>query len=52
MAFTTLNPASGELIEEYPNWEAEQLEEALSQSHAATAGWQAIKTPSPTNPRM
>ncbi len=41
MPFTTLNPASGELIEEYPLWDDEQLEAALSASHAASEGWQA-----------
>ncbi len=41
MAFTTLNPATGELVEEYPVWEAEQLEAALAQCHAATNRWQA-----------
>jgi succinate-semialdehyde dehydrogenase/glutarate-semialdehyde dehydrogenase len=40
MAFTTLNPASGELIEEYPNWGEEQLEAALAQAAAAAPGWQ------------
>jgi succinate-semialdehyde dehydrogenase/glutarate-semialdehyde dehydrogenase len=41
MAFTTLNPASGELIREYPLWDQAQLEAALEQSAAASAGWQA-----------
>ncbi len=41
MAFTTLNPASGELIEEYPYWGEEQLEAALAQATAASSGWQA-----------
>ncbi len=40
MAFTSLNPASGELIEEYPVWDEEQLEAALAQSAATTARWQ------------
>lgn len=41
MAFTTLNPASGELIEEYPYWGEEQLEAALVQATAASSGWHA-----------
>ena len=41
MAFTTLNPASGELIEEFPVWDDPPLEAALAQSAAATEGWQA-----------
>ncbi len=41
MAYTTLNPASGKLLEEFPLWEAAQLETALSEAAAATAGWQA-----------
>ena len=41
MAFTTLNPASGELVEEFPVWDAAQLEATLAQSAAATEGWQA-----------
>ena len=41
MAFTTLNPASGELVEEFPVWDETQLEAALAQSAAATEGWQA-----------
>jgi succinate-semialdehyde dehydrogenase/glutarate-semialdehyde dehydrogenase len=41
MAFTTLNPASGELIEEFPTWDEEQLEATLLQSATATTGWQA-----------
>jgi succinate-semialdehyde dehydrogenase/glutarate-semialdehyde dehydrogenase len=41
MAFTTLNPASGELIEEFPVWDAAQLEAALTRCTAATTPWQA-----------
>ncbi len=41
MPFTTLNPASGELIEETPAWGTEQLEAALCRAHKATTGWQA-----------
>lgn len=41
MAFTTLNPASGELIQEYPAWDQAQLEAALEQSATVSAGWQA-----------
>ena len=40
MAFTTENPASGQLIEEFPVWDEAQLEAALAQSAAATVGWQ------------
>ncbi|MEN8170551.1 MAG: NAD-dependent succinate-semialdehyde dehydrogenase [Pseudomonadota bacterium] len=41
MAFTTLNPASGETLEEFPVWDEEQLEAALEQVAVATGGWQA-----------
>jgi succinate-semialdehyde dehydrogenase/glutarate-semialdehyde dehydrogenase len=40
MAFTTLNPASGELIKEFPTWDGEQLEAALAQTAAASEEWQ------------
>ena len=40
MAFTSLNPASGELVEEFDVWDEEQLEVALAQSAAAAIGWQ------------
>jgi succinate-semialdehyde dehydrogenase/glutarate-semialdehyde dehydrogenase len=40
MPFITLNPASGELIEEFPVWDEEQLEAALTQGAAATGQWQ------------
>ena len=40
MAFTTENPASGQLIEEFPVWDEAQLEAALAQSAAASLGWQ------------
>ena len=40
MAFTTENPASGELIKEFPVWDEAQLEAALTQSAAASVGWQ------------
>ncbi len=41
MPFTTVNPASGELIEEFPVWDEQQLEAALAQAAAATGEWQA-----------
>ena len=41
MAFTTLNPASGELIESYPTWDTEELEDALAQTAVASDSWQA-----------
>ena len=41
MTFTTLNPASGELIEQYAVWGESELEAALAQSATAANGWQA-----------
>jgi len=40
MAFSTLNPATGELLEEFPVWSADELEAALGAVAAATPGWQ------------
>ncbi len=39
MPFVSLNPATDELIKEYPNWNDEQLEEALVQVAIATPAW-------------
>ncbi|MCW8919812.1 MAG: NAD-dependent succinate-semialdehyde dehydrogenase [Gammaproteobacteria bacterium] len=40
MAFTTINPLSGELIREFAQWNDVQLETALAQSAVASTGWQ------------
>ncbi|HLF23404.1 MAG TPA: NAD-dependent succinate-semialdehyde dehydrogenase [Burkholderiales bacterium] len=37
----SINPASGEKIEEFPTWDAVTLERALAATAAATARWQA-----------
>ena len=40
MAFNVINPANGESIMEYAEWNATQLEDALAQAAAARAnGW-------------
>ncbi len=41
MAFTTLNPATGRLLDEFPVWQEAQLEDALAQVASATTQWQA-----------
>jgi succinate-semialdehyde dehydrogenase/glutarate-semialdehyde dehydrogenase len=41
VAFTTINPVSGELLKEFAQWNDAQLAAALAQSAAASAGWQA-----------
>jgi succinate-semialdehyde dehydrogenase/glutarate-semialdehyde dehydrogenase len=41
MAFSSLNPATGELLKEYPVWSATELEEALSAVASATPDWRA-----------
>ncbi len=43
MTFISLNPANGELLQEYPVWTAQQLETALAAVHAAAPGW--VRTP-------
>lgn len=39
MPFVSRNPATDELIKEYPTWNDEQLEEALVQVAIATPKW-------------
>lgn len=39
MAFTSINPANGELVEEFAVWDDEQLESALVQASATTDSW-------------
>jgi succinate-semialdehyde dehydrogenase/glutarate-semialdehyde dehydrogenase len=41
MPFVSQNPATDEIIEKYPDWNDEQLEEALVQVAIATPGWAA-----------
>lgn len=41
MAFNVINPASGESIMQYAEWDAAQLEDALAQAAAARAAWAA-----------
>ncbi len=40
MTFTSINPANGELLQEYPVWGAEELEATLAEVHTAVPGWQ------------
>lgn len=40
MAFTSLNPANGELLREFPVWSADELDEALAAVAAAAPEWQ------------
>lgn len=39
MAYQTINPATGEILQEFPTWGSEQLESALSQVAEATPAW-------------
>ncbi|MFO7593912.1 MAG: NAD-dependent succinate-semialdehyde dehydrogenase [Pseudomonadota bacterium] len=39
MAFRSLNPATGELLEEFPAWSPEQLDSTLAAVAAATPRW-------------
>ncbi|MGH8397883.1 MAG: NAD-dependent succinate-semialdehyde dehydrogenase [Gammaproteobacteria bacterium] len=41
MNFTSINPANGEKIKEYPVWDAARLEQALALTAAATTTWSA-----------
>lgn len=41
MPFVSQNPATDEILEEYPDWNNEQLEEALVQVAIATPAWAA-----------
>lgn len=43
MTFTSLNPASGELMHKYPVWTTQQLETSLAAVHAAAPAW--VRTP-------
>jgi succinate-semialdehyde dehydrogenase/glutarate-semialdehyde dehydrogenase len=43
MAFTTVNPVSGELMAEFALWNETELEAALAQSAAASTRWQASR---------
>ena len=40
MTFTSLNPANGELVQEYPVWSAQTLEAALAGVAEAAPAWQ------------
>jgi len=40
MVFTSINPATGEQLKEYPAWSAEEIERALEGVANATAEWQ------------
>lgn len=42
MAFQSINPANGELIDEWPVWDEGTLEKALAEVAAARAGWSAL----------
>ncbi len=39
MVFTSINPANGEKLRDYPTWDAAQLEQALSLTAAVTPDW-------------
>ncbi|MGH8415370.1 MAG: aldehyde dehydrogenase family protein, partial [Gammaproteobacteria bacterium] len=39
MNFTSINPANGEKLRDYPMWDAMRLEQALVQTAAATPAW-------------
>lgn len=39
MAFTTRNPATGKVVQQYPVWNEAQLEEALAEVASATPQW-------------
>ncbi len=39
MAFTSINPATGEALENIPGWGSDELQRALAQVAAATPGW-------------
>jgi len=41
MAFTSINPATGEQLREYPSWSSEELEKALAAVAGASSGWKA-----------
>jgi len=43
MAYQTINPATGELVESFESWTAAQLEAALTQARGAVPGW--VATP-------
>jgi succinate-semialdehyde dehydrogenase / glutarate-semialdehyde dehydrogenase len=43
MSFTSVNPANGELLHEYPVWRTNELGAALAAVHAAAPDW--LKTP-------
>ncbi|MGH9756239.1 MAG: NAD-dependent succinate-semialdehyde dehydrogenase [Candidatus Acidiferrales bacterium] len=39
MNFTSINPANGEKLRDYPMWDAARLEQALAQTATATPAW-------------
>jgi len=39
MPFTSLNPATGELIKSFPSWDAQQLRDSLEMAGASQAQW-------------
>ena len=41
MAFRTVNPATGELVQEFPTWNEDQIERALAKTAAVTPSWAA-----------
>lgn len=41
MVFTSINPASGEKLKDYPAWDAARLEQALALTATATPAWSA-----------
>jgi succinate-semialdehyde dehydrogenase/glutarate-semialdehyde dehydrogenase len=41
MPYQTINPTTGETLQQYPSWSGEQLEAALAEVAEATPGWAA-----------
>ncbi len=39
MPHTSLNPATGQVLQTYPSWDATRLQQALQQTHAAQQAW-------------
>ena len=45
MTFQSIDPASGERLQEYPDWDGPRLERALADAAAAAPGWAATSLP-------
>lgn len=42
MAFCSINPANGETLAEYPSWDQDAVEQALTEVAGATSAWAAL----------